>query len=76
MTHCRRCSSPLIQRNRVLLLLVGIAMAATPLIAWFFPLLWAPAVIALLAGGYLIAWATVGKGMWCRQCKTFHFSGQ
>jgi hypothetical protein len=24
-----------------------------------------------LVGSYLMAWATIGKGLWCRQCKRF-----
>jgi hypothetical protein len=27
--------------------------------------------VLLLTGGYLIIWATVGKGCWCRTCKSF-----
>lgn len=61
----------MIQRNRALLFVVGIAMVAAPLLAWRISLLWLPALIALLAGAYLVAWATIGKGQWCRQCKTF-----
>lgn len=71
MSACPQCGGPLIQRNRALLLVVGVAMAVTPLLAWFIPLLWVPALIAFLAGAYLVAWATVGRGQWCRQCKTF-----
>jgi uncharacterized protein YbaR (Trm112 family) len=71
MLACPQCGGPLIQRNRALLFLVGMAMIATPLLAWFIPLLWAPAIIAFLAGAYLVVWATLGQGQWCRQCKTF-----
>ena len=46
-------------------------MCCAPLLALAFPWFWIPAVIALLAGAYLILWATHGKGLWCRQCKTF-----
>jgi hypothetical protein len=61
----------MIQRNRWLLGLVGLAMCTAPLIAYFVALLWVPAIVAFLAGGYLVLWATTGKGRWCRQCKTF-----
>jgi len=61
----------MIQRNPWLLAMVGVAMCTAPLLAHFVALLWVPAIIAVLAGGYLILWATAGKGRWCRQCKTF-----
>jgi hypothetical protein len=68
---CAQCGFPLIRRNRALLFLVGVAMCAMPLIAYFVPPLWAPALLAMLAGAYLILWSTLGKGSWCRQCKSF-----
>jgi len=71
MIACPQCGGPMIQRNRAALFVVGIVMAAAPLLAHFVPLLWVPAVIAFLAGAYLVAWATIGGGQWCRQCKTF-----
>ena len=30
-------------------------------------------VVANLTGIYLIVWATLGKGSWCRNCKRFGF---
>ena len=33
--------------------------------------LWAPAILLGLTGVYLLAWATVGRGRWCRACKRF-----
>jgi hypothetical protein len=68
---CAQCGGPLIHRDRALLFLVGMVMWATPLIAYFVPLLWVPALLAMLAGAYLILWSTLGKGLWCRQCKSF-----
>jgi hypothetical protein len=68
---CPHCGAELIRRNRVLLFSVGLALAAFPLLAVFNSLFWPLALIAFLAGGYLILWATVGKGSWCRQCKTY-----
>jgi hypothetical protein len=68
---CVQCGNPLIHRDRLLLFLVGVAMCATPLIAYFVPLLWAPTLLAMLAGVYLILWSSLGKGLWCRQCKSF-----
>ena len=71
MNACPRCGGPMIQRSRASLLAVGIAMTAAPLLACFIPLLLAPALVSFLAGAYLVAWATLGRGQWCRQCKTF-----
>jgi hypothetical protein len=68
---CAQCGGPLIHRDRALLFLVGMVMCAAPLIAYFVPLLWVPALLAMLAGAYLILWSTLGKGLWCRQCKSF-----
>ena len=68
---CAACGGNLIQRNRVLLFVSGVFMCLTPLIAIRIALLWVPAVILFLAGGYLVLWSTVAKGLWCRQCKSF-----
>jgi hypothetical protein len=68
---CQGCGATLVRRNRVLLFVSGALMCLTPLIALRIPLLWAPAGILFLAGGYLILWSTVGRGLWCRQCKSF-----
>jgi hypothetical protein len=53
------------------LLLIGLLMAAAPVMAAFVPCLWVPAIVTTLAGLHLIAWATLGKGYWCRECKRF-----
>ena len=71
MTACRTCGAPLIQRKRAMLFAVGGFLCAAPLIAYFHPLFWAPALLAFLTGAYLVLWSTLGKGLWCRQCKAF-----
>ena len=71
MPVCPACGNAMIQRKRWLLAVVGVALCAAPLIAYFIALLWVPAIVMVLAGGYLLLWATAGKGRWCRQCKTF-----
>jgi hypothetical protein len=68
---CSRCQGPLISRHRAQLLGVGILLSATPALAFVVPLLWFPAIILFLAGAYLVVWATVGRGLWCRHCKSF-----
>ena len=35
------------------------------------PLLWLPAAVLGLTGAYLLAWAFLGRGRWCRGCKRF-----
>lgn len=68
---CRRCGGDMIRRNATQLFGVGFLMCATLAIAFFVSWFWIPAIILFLAGAYLIAWATLGKAMWCRQCKSF-----
>jgi len=46
-------------------------MSASPVAAHFYPILLVPAIILALAGIYLVAWGTIGKGRWCRNCKRF-----
>ena len=53
------------------LLLVGLLMVASPAVAAVVPSLWAPAIILVLTGLYLMIWATLGRGYWCRECKKF-----
>jgi hypothetical protein len=69
--RCRNCNGELIRRNPVLLFVVGVLMCASVSIAVFVPLFWIPGIILALAGVYLIAWATLAGGRWCRQCKNF-----
>jgi hypothetical protein len=61
----------MVQRSRLRLFIVGVLMVASLAIAAFVPLFWAPGIILLLTGCYLIVWATFGKGSWCRTCKKF-----
>jgi hypothetical protein len=68
---CPKCHGALTRRNPAQLLVVGSLMCASLAIAFFAPLFWVPGIILSLAGLYLIAWAILAKGMWCRQCKTF-----
>lgn len=67
---CPRCQGELTSRSRPQLLLVGLGSCTLPLLAIRIPLLWLPALIMILAGLYLVYWASLGKGLWCRQCKT------
>ncbi len=69
--RCRNCEGPLIRRNPVLLFAVGVLMCASLCIAFFISWFWAPGIILFLAGGYLVAWAALAGGQWCRHCKSF-----
>jgi hypothetical protein len=53
------------------LFLVGLVMVASPAVAAFVPYLWTPATILVLTGAYLMIWASLGRGYWCRECKKF-----
>ena len=68
--RCPACQGEITRRSRPLLLFVGLAFCLSPLAAVRISLLWLPAIISFLAGGYLVYWATGGRGLWCRQCKT------
>jgi hypothetical protein len=71
MTLCNRCGGALIQKNRWRLAAVGAVLCASMVIAMYLPYLWLPCIVLALVGAYLLVWATLGKGQWCRQCKTF-----
>jgi hypothetical protein len=68
---CNRCGGELIRKNRWRLFIVGVFMVASVGTAAFLPLLLLPSMALALVGVYLIVWATVGRGLWCRQCKSF-----
>jgi hypothetical protein len=69
--RCPRCQGPLIRRNPLRLFVVGVLLCASLAIAYWAPFFWVPGIILFLTGSYLIAWATLAKGMWCRECKRF-----
>jgi hypothetical protein len=62
----------MVQKSPLRLFLVGLVMLASPAVAAFVPFLWVPATILLLTGTYLMIWASLGQGYWCRQCKKFN----
>lgn len=70
---CRHCDHPLIHRDRTVLLISGLAFVATLLVVFINRWLLFPAGFFALIGLYLIAWGTIGKGLWCRQCKQVPF---
>ncbi len=69
--QCPTCGMQLLRKNRVLLLAVGGAMITVAAFALVVPALLVPAILLVIVGAYLIVWATLGKAMWCRNCKKF-----
>ncbi len=72
---CATCGGEMIQKSKARLLSVGLGMIALITIAFFVRLFWLPGIILALPGIYLVAWATLGKARWCRNCKKFSISG-
>ncbi len=68
---CKTCGGEMIQKNRSRLIVVGVLMVASIGIPFYLPWFWMPGIILLLTGGYLMMWATLGRGCWCRNCKKF-----
>jgi hypothetical protein len=69
---CPSCGSQLLQKSRARLFVVGlIALGATVGCFFLSPIFWIATSFLVLIAGFLIAWSTLGKGLWCRQCKKF-----
>ena len=68
---CPRCQTEMLQKNRVLLLIVGLGLMTSPALTLLSRYFWPPAILLTLTGVYLLVWTTVGKGQWCRTCKKF-----
>ena len=71
MPPCRRCGGEVVQKSRARLAAVGAAMIVGVALGLLWPPLWVPAAILGVTGAYLLAWASVGQGRWCRGCKRF-----
>jgi hypothetical protein len=72
---CKRCGGEVVQKSRSRLALIGVLLVGVFLVAvlglgvvWW---VWLPAALCALTGAYLLAWATIGRGRWCRGCKRF-----
>jgi hypothetical protein len=59
----------MVRKNRLRLFAVGVLMVTSVVLAAFIPYFWAPGIILGLTGLYLVIWATLGRGYWCRTCK-------
>ena len=71
MVACVRCTGEVVQKSCARLALVGALMVSAPAAGLLWWPLWLPAVVMALTGVYLLVWATVGRGRWCRGCKRF-----
>jgi hypothetical protein len=71
MGECKRCGGEVVQKSRSRLSLLGILMLAALGLGMLWWPLWLPAAIIGLTGAYLLVWAVVGRGRWCRGCKRF-----
>lgn len=72
MSPCQRCGGEVVQKNRKRLALVGAVLLVALGLSVLKPFLWMPGAILGLTGAYLLAWALVGRGRWCRGCKRFN----
>jgi len=68
---CKRCGGEVVLKSRRRLALVGLLMIAAVGLGFVWWPVWLPAALFGLIGAYLIAWATIGHGRWCRGCKRF-----
>jgi hypothetical protein len=72
MTQCGSCGGEVIQKSRGRIAIVGIVMFAASGLGALSPPLWAVGVVLRAMAAYLLAWASVGRGRWCRGCKQFN----
>jgi len=71
MVACKRCGGVAVQKSRGRLAVVGILMIAALGLGVLWRPLWLPAAVCALAVAYLLAWASIAQGRWCRGCKRF-----
>ena len=69
--NCPRCGTPLVQKNRIVLFVAGLALIGSVSSALFYLPLLVPAFFLMLVGFYFIHWTAVGRGLWCRSCKSY-----
>ena len=69
--RCRRCGGEVVPKPRARPALVGTLMLTAVGMGTLRSPLWAPALVLGLTGVYLLTWASLGRGRWCRGCKRF-----
>ena len=70
--NCKNCDEEMIQKDRWRIGIVGVLLVASMMAAFFVPYFWVLGIFLVMIGCYLIVWATLGKGCWCRTCKKFN----
>ena len=71
LMKCPACHGEMVQKNRTLLLVVGLAMIASAALVVVSKYFLLTAIILVPVGGYLLIWTTRGRALWCRNCKKF-----
>ena len=70
--RCSRCGGPKNRFSRLGLAAAGLAIIAGAVaLPWMARWLVFPGIFVALVGAFFIMWATLGRGLWCRSCKTF-----
>lgn len=70
--RCSRCGGPMKHFSRLGLAAAGLVIIACAVaLPWLAHWLVFPGIFVALVGAFFIMWATLGKGQWCRTCKTF-----
>ena len=67
--RCRTCGGDMVQKSRLRLSAIGLLMTTSIAIVFRFAWFWVPAILLIPMGIYLLVWATLGRGYWCRSCK-------
>jgi hypothetical protein len=68
---CKTCDGEMIPKSRIRLAVAGLLMLASFALVFVIPHFWVPGIILAITGVYLLMWATLGRGCWCRNCKKF-----
>ncbi len=68
---CRRCGGDVVQKSKGRLILVGVILLATLSLGLLWWPLFLPTAFCAVIGAYLLTWAWMGGGRWCRGCKRF-----
>lgn len=68
---CTRCGGHMVQKSRRKLCAVVLLSLAWIPLAFAYPVLKVPGIGVLTVGFYCFMWVTIGKGLWCRNCKRF-----
>lgn len=69
---CPHCDTDLLEKSRIALFLAGIFfLAGAVALVFLYTIIWIAALLLLVVAAYLLTWAILGKGLWCRTCKRF-----